>query len=331
MTSRSKRIRIFVFIAGVALFAALLHRVGWHAVTTNLLAVRGKVLWLAVPYVFGTLIGAAPWGLLLPATSRPRASGLILSRFAASGANAISFGVGGEPCRLLWMRAEHRRLGFAALVIDRMLYNTANALFILFGVLAAAFFVKVPPGFAILGAATALGMCALTYLGGMAILSPSIGGKLHAFVARRHGGDNVANDVIASAAKQLLGGRTRVVPLSVLIHVTGKTILASEIYVALRVLGVHLDLWGGLVLASGQVALAAVTSWVPGQIGTQEGGLALLCAAFGINPALGVAAVLLQRIRQVVSILPSPLIIANAAPQDHVARVQAREPKAANV
>ena len=53
-----------------------------------------------------------------------------------------------------------------------------------------------------------------------------------------------------------------------------------------------------------------VGSFVPGQIGLQEGASALVAAALGIGPATGIALVFLQRLRQLVFVPLAGLLIA---------------------
>src|SRR6185369_11932183 len=104
------------------------------AIGAELSRVGARAGFLLIPYLVGTSLGALPWAGLLPREARPTARGLLAGRFVASSANAFLpfFGLAGEPARLFWLRRERRAEGLAAIVLDRVLYNTSNGL-LLFG------------------------------------------------------------------------------------------------------------------------------------------------------------------------------------------------------
>jgi uncharacterized membrane protein YbhN (UPF0104 family) len=67
-----------------------------------------------------------------------------------------------------------------------------------------------------------------------------------------------------------------------------------------------------LVLSSVPIATSVFASAIPSQIGVQEGAQALVCGALGLDPALGLVLVLLQRARQL-AFVPLTLILLGAA------------------
>jgi hypothetical protein len=129
------KIRILLALVGIALIVWLAARIGPAAIARRFSAVGFDVGWVAVPYLVGSAIGALPWVWLLPEQGRPGLAAAIKGRLAASGANALLpfFALAGEPARLLWLRPELRALGTAALVVDRVVYNSASAVFLLIG------------------------------------------------------------------------------------------------------------------------------------------------------------------------------------------------------
>jgi hypothetical protein len=73
---------------------------------------------------------------------------------------------------------------------------------------------------------------------------------------------------------------------------------------------VPVDVQKTLIFIAIPVALSVVGTFVPGQIGLQEGASALVAAALGIGPATGIALVFLQRLRQLVFVPLAGLLIA---------------------
>src|SRR5687767_8072338 len=127
------KMRLLLALVGIALIVGLVARVGPGAIARRFSGVGFEIVWLAVPYLIGSAIGAVPWLWLLPESGRPRLAAAIKSRLAASGANALLpfFALAGEPARLLWLRPPYRAAGTAALVVDRVIYNSASAVFLL--------------------------------------------------------------------------------------------------------------------------------------------------------------------------------------------------------
>src|SRR5688572_190931 len=121
------RIRALLALLGVALIGVLAARIGPSAIARHFSAVGPEIAWLAVPYVIGCVIGAWPWLWLLPEAVRPTVAAVIKGRLAASGANALLpfFALAGEPARLLWLEPSARAIGTAALIVDRVIYNSA--------------------------------------------------------------------------------------------------------------------------------------------------------------------------------------------------------------
>lgn len=303
-----RRWQLVLLLVGAALVVILIARLGPQTVLQELAQAGPGVVWLLVAYAAGTTIAALPWYLLLPDAARPTLRGAIASRFAASASNAALplLGFGGDATRLLWLRPGTRARGIASLVVDRLLFTAASAVFLLIGLGAVLALTDIPGRYAIAGAAA---VALLLFVSGLlAWLSARqrMGGRIHGWLARL--GDRSADgdaprlgDDIDRALIEVWGQRTRLAAAALLL-LLARLLLASEIYAALVVLEVEVTLAEVLVLASVPVALSVVASWIPSQLGLQEGALAFTCALLGIPPAVGVAAVLLQRIRQLATV-----------------------------
>jgi hypothetical protein len=294
-------------VVGAGLFALLVARIGWTEIVSRLSGVGSGMLWLFAAYAAGTAVGGVPWWLVLPRAARPRVGAAIASRFAASGVNALIpiVGVGGEPCRLLWVGPHHRAAAAGAIALDRALFMAASGIFLAVGVAATLAVPRFDGGYQ----AAALAVALITLVGavalGVVVARRGLGARVEAFVSgggRAGGMAGVVGHAAARRESRPRAGRGAVVA-ALALHVCGRALLAAEVAAALWLLGADADIVTTLVLAAVPVALGAVGWLVPSQLGVQEGAQALVCAALGLDPALGVAVVLLQRIRQVVFVM----------------------------
>jgi hypothetical protein len=305
-------------LCGTMLLVGIFVWVGPRAVAAQLFHVGPQALWILAPYVIGTAIAGFPWAWLLPSQARPRYGPVIVSRFAASGANALLpfFGLAGEPLRLMWLPRDARPRGLAAIIVDRVVYNMANALLLLAGALIALWTAALPVSLGVGAAAIALVIGVVTAGIGGAVARFKIGHRLQAILATRlhylDGQPDFGAEVDRSL-RSLLHGPSRRLWAGLLVHIGGRAALCSEVYVGLRVLGVTTSIDRALMLATVPIATGLIASSIPSQIGVQEAALSLVSGALGIPPAAGFALVLLLRARQLAFIPLTPLLVGSAS------------------
>ena len=297
---------MIVLGAAVCLMAVLVARLGPTAILAQLGSAGPGAIWLVVVYALGTAIGAVPWYLLLPRAGRPPLRAAVASRFAASGANALLplLGLGGEPLRLMWMRKGDVATGVAAIVIDRLLYAIASALFLLAGVLAVTRLAQFPRGYLIVGAAAGLGLLLASGIAIWLVSRHRMAAWFHRLLRRLRGRAAPGDRELGPAVDDVIAAiRTRHGTLAgaLLLHVVGRVVLGAEVYVGFMLLEVPLAWDVALVFATVPVLLSLVGAIVPSQIGIQESTQALVATALGLSPVTAVAVVLLQRIRQLVT------------------------------
>ncbi len=315
--TRGRAVRVAALVSGVILMTVLVARLGPQRILDQLATAGPEAFWLLVVYAAGTTIGAISWYVLLPAPTRPSFRAAVASRFAASGANTMVplFGFGGEPVRLLWMRPEDRAAGVAAIVIDRLLYALASALFLLVGAIVTVRLTAMPSAYAISGVLGAAALFVVTVVAIWLTARHRMADRIHRLIRRLRrraaplAGSTFGEDVDRSL-EQILERRRHLV-LALLAQLLARVVLGLEIYVAFRALGLALPLELALAFAVIPVLLAFVGAIVPSQIGLQEGAQALVASAFGIAAPIAVAAVLLTRSRQVVTAALAWLLIAS--------------------
>jgi Lysylphosphatidylglycerol synthase TM region len=316
-----RRFRSVLRVAGVVVgLGAIVVGVKWigvHAIREALSRVGVNITWMFAAYAAGTAVAAVPWRELLPRPSRPSWNATITSRFAASGLNALLpfFGLG-ETARLLWLQRGERTPGLAALVVDRLLFLAAGIPLLLLAALAATRIPAVPHsyhiGVLISAAVIAIAVAAVSVGAARGRLMGRLRWALLVFGVPPRIGPSTADgvDPLDRELHAMLNGSRAPLAGGFALHLCARLLLAAEIYAGLHILGAHVGPQATLVFIAIPVALSVIGTFVPGQIGVQEGATALVAAALGIGPATGIALVFLQRLRQLVFVPLAGLLIA---------------------
>jgi putative membrane protein len=98
------------------------------------------------------------------------------------------------------------------------------------------------------------------------------------------------------------------VALSSTVHLCGWIASGVWIWLIMRLVGAHVDVFSAIAIESLLGALRSVTVFVPSSIGVQEAGYAALAPVFGMGPEIGLAVSLLKRARDVTIGVPVLLI-----------------------
>ncbi|MFH0900478.1 MAG: lysylphosphatidylglycerol synthase domain-containing protein [Pseudomonadota bacterium] len=310
-------LRVATSLGGIALSVMLIRRLGADNLLSQLWNVGTGIIWLMLAYAAGTSVSALPWHWLLPRQARPPLPAVFSSRFAAAGVNAILpfLGIGGEPCRLLWLPPQERRPGLAALVVDRALFSVASGLFLSLGLLAA-WSTAISPIFIWIGLATVLCAfvlaAAIAWAGVRRKVATPISRLLQRLRFRGGGETGTAGEEIDLAMANLFRKSRQTLLAGTAVHIAGRLLLAAEVYAGLRVLHFRPTACTVMVIASVPIALSIAGALVPSQIGLQEGAQFLVFRALGIDPTIGMSLVLLQRIRQVAFVSLAMLLLGSA-------------------
>jgi len=105
-----------------------------------------------------------------------------------------------------------------------------------------------------------------------------------------------------------LYGNRRAIPVSLVWHVLSWVLGASEIWLALRLLGHPVPLPTAVVLESLGEAIRTAAFAIPGALGVQEGGFVLLGNVYGFGPELSIALSLTKRVRELCLGIPGLIV-----------------------
>lgn len=326
MHHRSKSVlRVVGILLGLAFVIVGVKWTGVGAIRAALSRVGVNIAWMFAAYAAGTAVAAFPWRRLFPRPERPSWGATIASRFAASGLNALVpfFGLG-EAARLLWLPRGERSPGLAALVVDRLLFLAAGTPLLLVAALAATRVPAVPRSYEMVALISA-GVILVAVVGVAAGAAHGrLAGKLRWALllfgvapirdrspAPTDGqGQGQVDDPIDRGLRGIITGSRARIAGSFALHLCARLLLAAEIFAGLHILGAKVGPMETMIFIGIPIGLSVIGTFVPGQIGLQEGASALVAAALGIGPATGIALVFLQRLRQLVFVPLAGLLIA---------------------
>lgn len=91
-------------------------------------------------------------------------------------------------------------------------------------------------------------------------------------------------------------------------HLAGWITSGIWIWLVMRLVGAHVDVFSAIAIESLLGALRSATVFIPSAIGVQEAGYAAMAPVFGVGPEIGLAVSLLKRARDVAIGVPALLI-----------------------
>ena len=306
--------KLLYLLGGAALFAALLLTLDTGAALALVwqagpLGIAGLCLVFLVLFAIDALI----WLALVPELPRTIRwyRRLIRVRLAGEAFNLVvpAGGFGGEPLKAVLLKS-HYGVGYrdssAGLVLSRIQGLIGQFLFVLLAVIVMAAATDLP---ALYQTSAWIGLAVLAGMTGGFIITPKL--RLSSRLGRRFGGKRWAEGLVNSlaaieAVEDKINAFARAhrarYAASIALAALRWTLGTAEMWLALYLLGHPVSLAEALVL-EGLLQLArSVSFFIPANLGTQDGALALAAAAITGVAAAGLGAALLRRVREVIFI-----------------------------
>ncbi len=309
-----KLLKLFYLLGGAALFAALLLTLDFGAALALVwqagpLGIAGLCLVFFALFALDALV----WLALVPEIPHTLRwyRRLIRVRLVGEAFNLVvpAGGFGGEPLKAALLKS-HYGVGYressAGLVLARIQGLIGQFLFVLLAVFVMAAATNLP---ALYQTGAWIGLAVLAGMTGGFIVTPKL--RLSSRLGRRFGGRAWAEGLVRSlaaieAVEDKINAFARAhrgrYVASIALAALRWTLGTAEMWLALYLLGYPVSLAEALVL-EGLLQLArSVSFFVPANLGTQDGALALAAAAITGVAAAGLGAALLRRVREVIFI-----------------------------
>ncbi|MEJ5328786.1 MAG: lysylphosphatidylglycerol synthase domain-containing protein [Desulfobaccales bacterium] len=292
---------------GALVLALLLYRLGWAEVLAELKRVGWGWVLILGQEILPILANTGGWHYTFLKEERRVPFGRLLRlRLAGDGFNYLipSATVGGELLRIHLLRREMALAASAASVtVAKFTQMLGQALFIGLGLLLAAPFAPLRPG--LLPVLWALLVGCLLLLGVVLLgLRWGVFSRLTGLVVRwlpsRFKG-LLPVDQAAALDRDIaafLGKDQPAFWLSVLLFGLAWALGTVEVLLICHFLGVPVSLATAVTIETLSVFIDGVLFFVPGKLGTQEGGKVLIFLSLGLPPVSGLAFGLIRRLRE---------------------------------
>ena len=302
------------WIAGLALFVALVVDHGAREIGRRLAFAGAGLLWIPVLHLVPLTASALGWRAVLGRTTDLPHRTFLRARWIAESINQLlpALQVGGNLVRaqMLARSGAPGPLAGASVVVDITLHLLAQLVFALLGLglLLLHLEARELAGPVIVGLVATAGTVAAFYV----VQRRGVFGPLARRLARVVRSPDWAS--LSASAEAMDGwiGRLyrdrRAIRVSLVWHVLSWVLGASEIWVALHLLGHPVPLAAAIVLESLAEAIRTAAFAVPGALGVQEGGFVLLGNVYGFGPELSIALSLTKRVRELCLGIPGLIV-----------------------
>jgi glycosyltransferase 2 family protein len=304
-TASGRWLRAALFLGGAALFAVLVWEIGPSAIVASFGELGWRLLIVLVfPFSIITACDTLGWRF---AFRRDRVSfwTLVRARVAGEAVNGTTptGSVGGEAVKAWLIRDRVPfRESLPSVIVAKTTITMAQTLFLLLGIVVAWLALPVREAW-LLKPMTALLGLELLAVGGFvyAQMSGMVagGGRLlerMGLVRSNHRGLPLRR---IDRSLALFYRRQPVrLALSIGFHFLGWVMSAVETWFILWLLGVPVSPATAVIIEACGTAVRFVSFFVPGHLGALEGGNVAVFLALGLNPATGLSAILVRRVRE---------------------------------
>jgi uncharacterized protein (TIRG00374 family) len=296
---------------GAALLASILYRVGWHRVWLDLQSMGWRFVSIVALEVLVSGANARAWWHTLPRQTRHSAfPRLFLVQLAGSALNETALGAPlyGEPVKVLLLRERSPvSVTTASLLSVKLAQALASVLFIIVGLLVASWslkFERLPVwslSVAFVLIAAGVGTFLALQLRGFSGLTRRVSTRvpvLGSWVGRMEHGLRRVDEHL----QELYRSRPLDFVAAVMLVLAGLCVGIVQIWLMMRWIGLRQDWLSSLTIEAFSVLVSFVSFVVPGALGVQEGGKALIFAALGLPVAAGVTVGVACRVNNMLTV-----------------------------
>jgi putative membrane protein len=299
-----------LLLLGLGLLTYLISQTGWQQILDQITKLKWNlvpiVLVYALVYTFDTL----GWKFSFRKQDHPVSFfHLFWIRLAGEAVNNTTPTgyVGGEPVKAYMLKSFNVGMpeGFASLVAAKTTLTLSQILFIVFGLAAA--FIKLDLSLTFKIVMTFM----LVFLTVMVVLFTFFQQKgLFTSIAKMLSRLKIGQNAISKKMEKIKELEAHLADFykyskwqfifSFSFHFLGWLAGVLEIYLIIIFLGLPLNLLDAFMIETLHQLIRGLAFWVPGNIGTQEGGNFFIFTLFGLSGAVGLSVSLIRRIRELI-------------------------------
>lgn len=292
---------------GFLLLALLIYQSGPRELAAHLRVLGWSAPLIFLPYALSSALDAAGWRATF-VHFRPRLWLLYLARLVGEAMNSITptAYLGGEPVKAFVLQRFGVSLteGAASVILAKTALTIAQIAFVVVGV--ALFLIRRDVGLAFVPTILALTAAGAAVTAALVVFQRR---GLVAFVARvtrrvlprAHVGERLAARApeIDARLRAFYGARPRAAAVSVAFHFAGWITGATEVFAIMTLIGHPVSVADAVIVEALAQPMRLAGIVIPGTLGVQEAGGMVIFRLLGLSPELGLALMLLKRVREI--------------------------------
>jgi putative membrane protein len=299
--------QIALAVLGFALLGVLIYQAGPRELAEHVRVLGWWAPVIFLPYAFSSAFDAAGWRATF-VSFRPPLWLLYLTRLIGEAMNSITptAYLGGEPVKAFVLQRFGVPLteGTTSVILAKTALTVAQIAFVIVG--AALFVFRGDAGVAMLPLLAALTLAGIGVAVVLVLLQRrGLVAFIARFVHRLMPRASLAQRLVQRAPeiderlRSFYGARPRAAAESVAFHFVGWVTGAAEVYAIMALIGYPVSLGDAIVIEALAQPTRLAGIFIPGTLGVQEAGGMVIFRMLGLAPELGLALMLLKRVREI--------------------------------
>ncbi len=312
MKAHSNILKIALLMLGLAIFGATLWAIDIRQLWDLLLNLKYRLLPILLMYPVFFIVDVLGWKIIFPKALRSQINfyKLYVIKMAGDAINHLTpfADIGGEYLKVTHCATEFgikKRLAFAIIFVERTALFISEVTFWFVGLIPLCLLMPLERNIKItLLFIAVIFVCFLGLL--VAVQKRGLFGFIMSWVKRFKNNSEssvqwhtTSQDIDAELQKFYASKDSRWA-VSLILHFISWALGGIEMFVIMHFLGIHTSLMNAMILEALLQMVRTASFFIPGNIGVQEGALALVMHSLGFDATAGVAISLIKRFRQMV-------------------------------
>ncbi|GJQ59962.1 MAG: TIGR00374 family protein [Candidatus Scalindua sp. AMX11] len=305
---QKKRVKILLLLIGFSIFCVLIYKVGVTNIYQHLSLLKWKILILLLPFSLVFCLDTLGWKYSFKETNL-RFKNLFTIRLAGEAINMIipSANLAGEPVKAYLLQKHNVPMveGIASVVISKALMTISQIVFVMIGVGFLLFQLNI-------SGSRLISTIAITLLGIPVIvlilfiqkrgIFSSLLGLLRLFKIKiRYLEENVGRlKALDENILDFYRNYKKNFCLAVTFYFFGWIAGLIEVFLVLNFLGYHVGFFPTYIIESLSTVAKGITSFIPGSVGGQEGGIIMIFSCLKLSVSIGLTLCILRRLRELI-------------------------------
>ena len=303
-----RKFKILLLIVGCAIFTVLIYKVGSSTIYYNLSILKWKILLLLLPYLLIFVIDTLGWKYSFK-EEKASFKDLLIIRLAGDSVNMIvpSANFAGEPTKAYFLKKHNVSMvdGMASVVISRTIMTIAQIIFVMIGVVFLLFRLNVSGSrlvssiaIILLGIPIIMLIVFIQKHGLFAFLLKLLR-KFRIRIRYIEEREDKLRELDENIYQFYSNNRKRAL-YTFAYFFLALLVGLLEVFLFLYLLNTPIDTVSAYIIESLSTAAKGVTSFIPGSVGGQEGGIIAIFVSLKLSASIALTFGILRRFRELI-------------------------------